>query len=403
MQIPEIDLKAYEYTLPEEKIAKFPLSRRDSSKLLHYRNGQISHLNFSNLPELLPAETLLVYNDTKVIPARLIFQRETGAKIEIFLLQPLAPTTVIPEIMLAKHPVIWETMIGNAKKWKDNEVLKGQIPFEGGTITLQAKLIDRETRQVEFSWDKAEVAFVDVVEASGEVPLPPYLNRKPIEEDKSRYQTVYSEKEGAVAAPTAGLHFTPEIFLQLKSKGIKEAQVTLHVSAGTFQPIKATQVTEHPMHSEQIHVNRKTIEMVLSQLGSVVTVGTTSVRTLESLYWYGVKLIEGKGEELKIQKLFPYENRDSLPSPQKSFEAILALMEEKGFQTIMGSTEIFIFPGYKFKIVKGLITNFHQPGSTLILLIATILGNEWKRVYTEALANNYRFLSYGDSSLLWID
>lgn len=403
MQIPEIDLKAYEYTLPEEKIAKFPLSRRDSSKLLHYRNGQISHLNFSNLPELLPAETLLVYNDTKVIPARLIFQRETGARIEIFLLQPLAPTTVIPEIMLAKHPVIWETMIGNAKKWKDNEVLKGQIPFQSGTITLQAKLIDRETRKVEFSWDNADLAFVDVVEASGEVPLPPYLNRKPIEEDKSRYQTVYSEKEGAVAAPTAGLHFTPEIFQQLKSKGIKEAQVTLHVSAGTFQPIKATQVTEHPMHSEQIHVNRETVEKILLNLGNVVTVGTTSVRTLESLYWYGVKLIEGKGEELKIQKLFPYENRDGLPSPQKSFEAILALMEEKGFQTIMGSTEIFIFPGYKFKIVKGLITNFHQPGSTLILLIATILGDEWKRVYTEALTNNYRFLSYGDSSLLWID
>ncbi|MEB2778035.1 S-adenosylmethionine:tRNA ribosyltransferase-isomerase [Algoriphagus sp. D3-2-R+10] len=403
MQIPAIDLSEYEYTLPEEKIAKYPLAKRDASKLLHYKDGQISHLNFSNLPDLLPADTLLVYNDTKVIPARLIFQRETGARIEIFLLQPISPTTVIPEIMLAKHPVIWETMIGNAKKWKDGEILKGLILFNGSSITLQAKLFDRETRQVEFSWDNPEVAFVDVVEASGEVPLPPYLNRKPIEEDKSRYQTVYSEKEGAVAAPTAGLHFTPEIFDQLKSKGIKEAQVTLHVSAGTFQPIKASEITEHPMHSEQIHINRETIELILSNLGKVVTVGTTSVRTLESLYWYGVKLLEGRGEDLKIEKLFPYESRESLPSAKQAYDAILTYMKETGLQTIMGTTEIFIFPGYRFKIVKGLITNFHQPGSTLILLIATILGEDWKRVYTEALANKYRFLSYGDSSLLWIE
>lgn len=402
MQIPAIDLKAYEYTLPEEKIAKFPLAKRDASKLLHYIDGQISHLNFSSLPELLPADTLLVYNDTKVIPARLIFQRETGARIEIFLLQPTSPTTVIPEIMLAKHPVVWETMIGNAKKWKDGEILKGQIPFNENIITLQAKLIDRETRQVEFAWDNPEVAFVDLVEASGEVPLPPYLNRKPVEDDKSRYQTVYSEKEGAVAAPTAGLHFTPEIFEQLRSKGIKETQVTLHVSAGTFQPIKANQVTEHPMHSEQIHVNRDTVNLILANLGKVVTVGTTSVRTLESLYWYGVKLLEGKGEELKIEKLFPYENRKNLPTATESYEAILVFMNEKNLETIMGTTEIFIFPGYKFKVVKGLITNFHQPGSTLILLIATILGEDWKRVYAEALENEYRFLSYGDSSLLWI-
>ncbi|MDR7127713.1 S-adenosylmethionine:tRNA ribosyltransferase-isomerase [Algoriphagus sp. 4150] len=402
MQIPAIDLTAYEYTLPPEKIAKFPLAKRDSSKLLHYKDGQISHLDFGQIPDLLPADTLLVYNDTKVIPARLIFQRETGARIEIFLLQPIAPTTMIPEIMLAKHPVIWETMIGNAKKWKDGEVLKGLVPFQDTTITLQARLIDREARQVEFFWDSTEVAFVDVVEASGEVPLPPYLNRKPVEEDKSRYQTVYSEKEGAVAAPTAGLHFTPEIFGQLKSKGIIQAQVTLHVSAGTFQPIKAKEVTEHPMHSEQIHVNRETIERISSHLGKVVTVGTTSVRTLESLYWYGVKLLEGKGEDLKIEKLFPYEERKSLPTARESYKAILALMDAKSLETIMGTTEIFIFPGYEFKVVKGLITNFHQPGSTLILLIATILGEDWKRVYGEALANDYRFLSYGDSSLLWI-
>lgn len=402
MQIPAIDLSEYEYTLPDEKIAKYPLAKRDASKLLHYRGGQISHLNFSDIPDLLPADTLLVYNDTKVIPARLIFQRETGARIEIFLLQPISPTTVIPEIMLAKHPVIWETMIGNAKKWKDGEILKGLIPFNDSTITLQARLIDRETRKVEFCWDNAEVAFVDVVEASGEVPLPPYLNRKAVEDDKSRYQTVYSEKEGAVAAPTAGLHFTAEIFERLQAKGIKEAQVTLHVSAGTFQPIKASRVAEHPMHSEQIHVNREAIEQICSHLGQVVTVGTTSVRTLESLYWYGVRLLEGKREDLRIEKLFPYEKRESLPTAKESYEAILGFMNKKSLETIMGTTEIFIFPGYEFKVVKGLITNFHQPGSTLILLIATILGDDWKRVYAEALANDYRFLSYGDSSLLWI-
>lgn len=402
MQIPAIDLKAYEYTLPEEKIAKFPLAKRDSSKLLHYRNGQISHLEFGNICDLLPADTLLVYNDTKVIPARLIFQRETGARIEVFLLQPISPTTVIPEIMLAKHPVIWETMIGNSKKWKDGEVLRGLVPFQGGTITLQAKLMDRDTRKVEFSWDNADVAFVDVVEASGEVPLPPYLNRKPVAEDKSRYQTVYSEKEGAVAAPTAGLHFTPELFERLRSKGIQQAQVTLHVSAGTFQPIKASEVTDHPMHSEQIHVERETIAVIMRHIGNVVTVGTTSVRTLESLYWYGVKLLEGKGEELAIEKLFPYQSRKSLPTAKESYQAILDLMNKKGLKTLMGTTEIFIFPGYEFKVTKGLITNFHQPGSTLVLLIAAILGEDWKRVYAEALENGYRFLSYGDSSLLWI-
>ena len=402
MQIPKIDLKDYEYTLPEERIAKFPLKKRDDSKLLQYKNGEISHWNFYDIPALLPKDSLLVYNDTKVIPARLIFQRETGARIEIFLLQPILPTTVIPEIMLAKHPVVWETMIGNAKKWKDGEILTGRVLLNQKEILLQAKLLDRESRKVEFSWNDSQVAFVDVVEASGEVPLPPYLNRKPETEDKNRYQTVYSEKEGAVAAPTAGLHFTPEIFEKLKLKGIKKKQLTLHVSAGTFQPIKAKDVTEHPMHSEQIHVNRETIESVLAMEGKIIAVGTTSVRTLESLFWYGVKLIEDKGEELKIEKLFPYQSRATIPSLKESFEAILKLMSQKNLDTIMGTTEIFIFPGYTYRVVNGLITNFHQPGSTLILLIATILGEDWRKVYNTALENNYRFLSYGDSSLLWL-
>ncbi|MBN7817632.1 S-adenosylmethionine:tRNA ribosyltransferase-isomerase [Algoriphagus sp. YJ13C] len=402
MDIPTIDLKAYEYTLPEERIAKFPLEKRDSSKLLHFKNHKIEHLHFYDIPKLLPSDSLLVYNNTKVIPARLIFQRETGARIEIFLLQPIAPTTVIPEIMLAKHPVTWETMIGNAKKWKDGEILKGKIPYQRKEIILSAKLIDRESKQVEFSWNDADVAFVDVVEASGEVPLPPYLNRKPVEEDKTRYQTVYSEKEGAVAAPTAGLHFTDEILKQLKDNGVKQEQVTLHVSAGTFQPIKAEKITDHPMHREQIHVSKKAIQNFIAHEGKIVAVGTTSIRSLESLYWFGVRLIRKETEEFFVPKLYPYENTQNLPTVNSSFEAILSFMEEIDKDVLVGSTEIFIFPGYQYKAVKGLITNFHQPGSTLVLLIATILGEEWKKVYEEALAKEYRFLSYGDSSLLWI-
>jgi S-adenosylmethionine:tRNA ribosyltransferase-isomerase len=390
MHIPKIDLKAYEYTLPEDRIAKFPLKKRSDSKLLHYKNGDISHLHFYDIVGLLPADTLLVYNDTKVIPARLIFQRETGARIEIFLLQPLAPTT-------------WETMIGNSKKWKAGEILKGQVLIGEKELILSAELVDRVSRQVKFSWNDPNVAFVDVVQATGEVPLPPYLNRKAEESDKNRYQTVYSEKEGAVAAPTAGLHFTQEIMDQLAQKGIQKTQVTLHVSAGTFQPIKAKEVTEHPMHSEQIHVTATAIESMIKHQGKIVAVGTTSIRTLESLYWYGVKLIEGKGEELKVEKLFPYEERSITPSVEAAFSAILQLMQKKNLETIMGTTEIFIFPGYQCQVVSGLITNFHQPGSTLILLIATILGENWEKIYQEALANEYRFLSYGDSSLLWME
>ena len=402
MDIPQIDLRDYEYTLPDERIAKFPLEKRDSSQVLNYKKGEIRHFHFFDIPDLLPADTLLVYNDTKVIPARLIFQRETGAKIEIFLLKPTAPTTVIPEIMLAKHPVTWETMIGNAKKWKAGEALQGKVNIGGREVVLSAKLLDRELKQVEFSWNAADIAFVDLVEASGEIPLPPYLNRRPEAEDRDRYQTVYSKKEGAVAAPTAGLHFTAEVFDRLRKKGIREAQVTLHVSAGTFQPIKVDNVLEHPMHSEQIQINRATIVTLLENAETTVAVGTTSVRTLESLYWFGVKLIEGKGAEFFVSKLFAYEKREKFPSKVDALQAILDLMDRENQDSILGQTEIFIFPGYIFRMIEGLITNFHQPGSTLILLIATILGEDWKTVYGEALAKDYRFLSYGDSSLLWL-
>ncbi|WP_317197164.1 S-adenosylmethionine:tRNA ribosyltransferase-isomerase [Algoriphagus marincola] len=401
--VQKVNLQEYEYTLPEERIAKYPLEKRDSSKLLHYQTGKISHHHFFDLPDFLDKGTLLVYNDTKVIPARLIFQRETGARIEIFLLNPVQPTTVIPEIMLSTQAVTWQTMIGNAKKWKSGEILKGMIEIQGQKVVLEAKLVDKENKWVEFDWNSESVPFVDIVESSGEVPLPPYLNRKAEESDKDRYQTVYSEKEGAVAAPTAGLHFTEEVFKNLRKKGIQEAQVTLHVSAGTFQPIKVDDVTAHPMHSEQIHLQKSTIEKLLNQEGPIVAVGTTSVRTLESLYWYGVQLLENKGTAFQVAKLIPYDTRESLPSKNESLQAVLNQMEAEGKVEIMGETEIFIFPGYQFQMIDGLITNFHQPGTTLMLLIGSLIGDDWKKVYQEALDNDYRFLSYGDSSLLWIN
>ena len=402
MEIQSIDLKDYEYNLPEERIAKFPLEKRDRSQLLEYKKGSIHHHHFFNLPELLEADSLLVYNNTKVIPARVIFQRQTGARIEVFLLQPVAPTRVISEIMASKNPVIWETLIGNLKKWKETESLQGIVSIGKQEIVLTARLVNQELKQVEFSWDNSEIAFVDLVEACGEIPLPPYLNRKAQEEDKSRYQTVYSEKEGAVAAPTAGLHFTEEVFASLRKKGIQEAALTLHVSAGTFQPIKVKSVQEHPMHSEQMEIKKETVERLLSHAGKVIAVGTTSVRTLESLYWFGVQLIEDRGNQFKIEKLAPYTTRNTLPTRMEALQAVKEDMDQSGSDTLFGTTSIFIFPGYRFQLVDGVITNFHQPGSTLVLLIAALVGEDWRKIYQEALNSNYRFLSYGDSSLLWV-
>ncbi len=402
MEIQSIDLKEYEYTLPEDRIAKHPLEKRDHSKLLEYKNGVLHHRHFFDLPTLLDSDSLLVYNNTKVIPARLIFQRQTGARIEVFLLQPVAPSRVMSQIMASKKPVVWETMIGNVKKWKEGEELQGTVTVANRQVILTARLLNRALKQVEFSWSDEEIAFVDLVETCGETPLPPYLNRKAEEEDKSRYQTVYSEKEGAVAAPTAGLHFTEEIFSGLQKKGIQEAALTLHVSAGTFQPIKVETVEEHPMHSEQMEIKLETIEKLLKHEGKIVAVGTTSVRTLESMYWFGVQLLENRGGIFQIEKLAPYTRRETLPTRKEALEAIVKEMNAKSVDSLLGTTEIFLFPGYQFQLLDGLITNFHQPGSTLVLLIAALLGKDWKMVYQEALANNYRFLSYGDSSLLWV-
>ncbi|MFT7056229.1 MAG: S-adenosylmethionine:tRNA ribosyltransferase-isomerase [Roseivirga sp.] len=394
-----INLADYTYELADEKIAKYPLAERDQSKLLHYKKGSITHEKFKDIIELIPKESTLFFNNTKVIPARLIFNKATGAQIEIFLLKPIAPSEILSIVMEERTSVTWECMVGNFKKWKDEIPLERSLEINGGEVVLKAKVVDRDKKSIQFEWDNQDISFAEIVEVSGKVPLPPYLNRAAEESDKPRYQTVYSQHDGAVAAPTAGLHFTSEILEKLKEKGVKESFLTLHVSAGTFQPIKSDNILEHPMHSEQMVVTKESIQDVIEAKGKVFAVGTTSMRTLESLFWFGVRLINGK-ENFNIQKLEPYDAYDQLPSRSESFQAIFGWMESNSLNQIIGTTEIFIFPGYKFRVCDGLITNFHQPGSTLILLVAAFIGEDWKKVYHQALDSGYRFLSYGDSSLL---
>lgn len=400
MNIPSksIKLSDYSYALPEEKIAKHPLEDRSSSKLLVYRNQQIAHGKFNTIDQLIENSTLF-FNDTKVIPARLHFKKDTGALIEIFLLEPVTPTNDVAKAMLVKNVCAWHCMVGNFKKWKEGQVLKLLLDINNTIISLEASIKDREAHIIELRWE-GDLPFVDVVTAAGKIPLPPYINRELNETDKERYQTVYSASEGAVAAPTAGLHFTEQVLDKIKSAGNNIDYLTLHVSAGTFQPIKVDNAIEHTMHSEQIVVSMSNIEAILKS-SNTIAVGTTSMRTLESLYWYGVQLLKKQDSTFTIAKLAPYQYpKEALPSVKESIGAIHALMVKEGLKTIHGFTEIFIFPGYEFKICKGLITNFHLPGSTLILLVAAFIGPDWKKVYQEALDNNYRFLSYGDSSIL---
>ncbi|KEO74189.1 S-adenosylmethionine:tRNA ribosyltransferase-isomerase [Anditalea andensis] len=399
-EVSKIKLSDYQYILPDERVAKFPLAKRDESKLLHFEDGKISHVRFKELPDLIPSDSLVVFNNTKVIPARIFFIKPTGAKIEIFLLKPVEPTTEINVVMLSRGPVIWETMIGNLKRWKEGETLKGELVLDGNVVSIEATLVNRDSRLVSFTWS-GSMAFCHVIEACGEVPLPPYLNRAAVAEDKPRYQTVYSKKQGAVAAPTAGLHFTPQTLTDISDKGILLDYLTLHVSAGTFQPIKEESVDQHPMHSEQVIATRTNIQNILEAKKNILAVGTTSMRSLESLYWYGVKLIEGEDDLFFIPKLYPYREYKNLPNVKESFKAILDHMNDRDLDEITGSTEIFIMPGYDFKVCNGLVTNFHQPGSTLILLVAAFTQGNWRKIYDEAMSGSYRFLSYGDSSLLW--
>jgi len=392
-KFPKIKLADYLYELPNGLIADHPAKHREESKLLFYNKGKIQHCLFKEITRLIPGNSTLFLNDTRVIPARLHFQRKTGAVIEIFLLNPVSHGGKIELTMHSRNTCEWECMIGNLKKWKDGEVLNLKI----NDITVNANLDNREKGGVKFTWDN-NITFSTLLEVIGNIPLPPYIHRDTELSDKVRYQTVYSKTEGAVAAPTAGLHFSKTVLATLKGNKIKLEYLTLHVGAGTFQPISGDSIEEHPMHAEKMVVNRQNIEEI-GNSNFPIAVGTTSMRTIESLYWYGLKLQTDKNASFYIEKDFPYKVEESI-SIQNSMENILKHMERNGLDQLQGITELFIIPGYKFKIVKGLVTNYHLPGSTLILLVAAFVGKDWKNVYQSAKENNYRFLSYGDSSFL---
>ena len=381
-----INLEEYSYELPEPKIALHPPKDRGTSKLLVYKKGMIQHHQFGDISSQLPKDTTLVFNDTKVIPARIIMHKDTGAQIEIFLLEPLTPSTTHEVIMASKNECSWKCMIGNARKWKEQTMLSHP------TLDFTATRIGKS--EVLFEWK--EVEFSELLEEIGKIPLPPYIHRDVEDNDKDRYQTVYSKMDGAVAAPTAGLHFTKEIIADLRKKGVRTEYLTLHVSAGTFQPIKIDDITKHPMHNEQVWIQKETIESLISST-QIIAVGTTSMRTLESLYWFGVRLENGL-DDFYIKQTDPY-TLDTIET-KKSLENVLLHMEERNAAVLAGQTEIFLYPGYEFKVCDGLITNYHMPNSTLVLLVAAFIGEDWRKVYKEALDNDYKFLSYGDSSLL---
>lgn len=382
----------FEYQLPADRIAQYPLAERDHSKLLMYANGEISHQHFYDLPNLLPQNSRLYFNDTRVIPARILFTKSTGAEIELFLLDPVAPSRLVAETMTATHSCQWHCVIGNRKRWKPDSVLQKK----SGALELTARWADASQDVIEFTWN-LDLSFAAVIEQLGAVPLPPYLHREAEVSDRERYQTIYSRLGGAVAAPTAGLHFTEKTFRDLKSRGVEVDYLTLHVSAGTFQPIKTDNAIDHAMHGEQVIITRRNIEHLLESR-QTIAVGTTAVRTLESIYWWGCRLAQEPNAPFQIDQYTAY--RVPPLNRRQALEAVLKRLDEEKTDTWHGATSIYIYPGYTFRILQGLITNFHQPGSTLMLLIAAWVGNEWRRIYEEALKNNYRFLSYGDSSLL---
>lgn len=395
-----IYIDEFDYPLPDERIAKFPLPRRDASKLLVYKNATITESNFLNIAEFLPQNSLLVYNNTRVIQARLVFHKETGARVEVFCLEPLTPADYA-QSLCATSQCIWKCMVGNLKKWKEG-ILAKSISVSGSTCNFSAELLrtDGNTHDICFSWDNADIHFADILENAGELPIPPYLHRKTEESDLTTYQTVYSKINGSVAAPTAGLHFTPEVFDTLKLKNIETEELTLHVGAGTFQPVKTRNIAEHHMHTEVISVHRSTIAHIQKQLGNIIAVGTTSVRTLESLYFIGLKLqYDPDTTDFHIPQWMPYEVKYEI-SAFDALQNILNQLDKNNQTILLADTQIMIKPGYDFRIVDGMITNFHQPKSTLLLLVSAFVKGRWKEIYDYALANDFRFLSYGDSSLL---
>jgi S-adenosylmethionine:tRNA ribosyltransferase-isomerase len=392
-----IAIDDFKYNLPEHRIAKYPLAKRDNAQLLIYKEGNIKQDHFFNLSDYIDAHSTLVFNNTKVIPARLFFTKDTGALLEIFLLHPISPSELVLEAMQAAGSSVWACTIGNVKRWTANATLT--LSFEG--VTLQATLVNKEKGHVLFQWP-THLSFAKVISLTGNTPLPPYLNREATQEDKERYQTIYSQHDGAVAAPTAGLHFTDHVFEKLKTKSINSEFVTLHVSAGTFMPVKTANALEHTMHSEQIIVAADVIKSLIETQNQVIVVGTTSMRTLESLYWMGVRCIHSKTDYQQVTQHEPYlPEQHKKIKPKEALEALYNQLLKDDKELLIGETSIYIHPGYDFKVCDGLITNFHQPGSTLMLLVAAFVGNDWKKIYQHALDNNFRFLSFGDSSLLW--
>lgn len=389
-----IDIREYQYHLPSDRIAIYPLKERDQSKLLVYQNGEISHSTFAQINTFLPTPSTIFFNDTKVIPARLFFSKETGSEIELFLLDPYGAE--LSQAMQARGSATWRCTIGNLKRWTEGLLLVKDI----NQVKLTASLINREQGIVKFEWNPAELSFGEVLNFFGVTPLPPYIKRQAEPTDRERYQTIYSQADGAVAAPTAGLHFTDKIINQIKANGAITDYVTLHVSAGTFQPVKVSNALDHTMHKERIIITKNNIKNLLLEDRKIIAVGTTSLRTLESVYWYGTKLLTNPEAPFKIVKLDPYAGNNKSPSKKESLQAIYDLMCRKEVEIIHGETSIYIVPGYQFQLVDALITNFHQPGSTLMLLVAAFVREDWKRIYRQALDNDYRFLSYGDSSLL---
>ena len=401
----DLSILDFTYDLPNEKIARYPLEKRDQSKLLIYDQQKITDSVYSNLPSLLPSKSLLVFNNTKVVEARLFFKKDTGGTIEIFCLEPDNRYPDITSAMLQRQEVYWKCLIGGAKKWKDG-LLSLSFVHHGNPVVLTAE--KKEQTQdyyiIAFRWTHPAVSFAEVLHAAGNLPLPPYMNRSAEEADHERYQTVYAKHDGSVAAPTAGLHFTDALLSSLQAAQIGSAFVTLHVGAGTFKPVKAQFMQDHDMHAEFIDVAAETIEQIKANLSQqIIAVGTTSLRTLESLYWLGVKVLREPDIDataLTVHQWEPYEtNKDT--DAGKALDGLLQWMKAKKINRIVTKTQIIIAPGYQFRIIRGLITNFHQPQSTLLLLVAAITGPEWRNIYTYALEHEFRFLSYGDGCLLW--
>ena len=410
-EVQNISIEDYNYPLPDERIAKYPLGERDASKLLVLKNGEISSSHFRNINDFLPKDSLLIFNETKVVRARLQFTKESGAAIEIFCLEPITGNGDYQLAFSSSSPSEWRCLVGNSRRWK-NDKLSLEVEVNKATrqqdnkiqATLYAERLEKNDNYsvVRFSWEPAELSFAEILEAAGEIPLPPYLHREAEASDRERYQTVFAKHEGSVAAPTAGLHFTNELINKLKNDGVAFEEVTLHVGAGTFRPVSSETIGEHEMHSETIVVRKACIENLIKSIDkTIIPVGTTSMRTIESLYWMGVMLIEEGLEErnIHLNQWFPYKERESLPSAEESLSTILKYMEEHQMNVFHASTALMIAPSCKINIAKALITNFHQPKSTLLLLVSALIGDKWKEAYQYALNNDFRFLSYGDSCL----